>query len=224
MLFNTKASVRALAAGVYGLVAALVTLSAWSSAGNVAAQQAIEIKRDIPAVEKPKDVPGLLRNIKTALDRGLFAREEFYQEAIINQYFSSAASRLYETRSPGGLVVEIAGYGDIVDPLKVEGGWIPGMTMRIHKVVSDSGRTTARVDLGGRLNVDFGTVEAIFGDSWIDVTTTSPQPHNPLSSSSVPHGDSVIEYKGPDFSWRANLRFNDRGMLNDTSFAITARP
>jgi hypothetical protein len=196
-----------------------------ASTGECTAQRAtIENQPSIPAVERPTTLEAVLRNIKYALDRGLFLREDFYQDEVLRQYFGGNRTR--QSSGPFGIEDSVSEFGDMVEPLIVSGHPVPGMSFSIQRQNGPNGFAAA-IDLNtpGKTAVDFDVVEKIFGRGWRPAEPRLPSPHENYVRPTRPHGNAEIVYSASDgaTSWQATLYFKANAELSLARISTKAK-
>jgi hypothetical protein len=177
---------------VLGMVLGIASIAGCAAQPATTADQS-----SIPAVERPTTLEGVLRNIKFALNRGLFLREDFYQGAVLHRYFGGSLT--LKSSLASGVDGSVSGFGDMVEPLVVSGHAIPGMSFSFLRVSGPDG-ITAVIDVStpGKTTVDLGIVQGIFGRGW------------------RPRGNAEIVYSTSDGarSWRAVFTFKSNAELS----------
>jgi hypothetical protein len=196
-----------------------------SITGCAAQPATVADQSNIPAVEKPTTLEAVLRNLKSALDRGLLLREDFYQEEVLRQYFGGNRTRHSSIGS--GIEGSVSVFGDMVEPLVVSGHAVSGMSLSFRRVSGADGVTAVIVlSTPGKTAVDFDVVEKVFGRGWRTAEPRLPSPHENYIRPTRPHGNAEIVYSTPDdaTSWRAILYFKANAELALARISTTRKP
>jgi len=209
-----------MASAVFAMVLGIASIT-----GCAAQPATVTDQSNIPAVEKPTTLEAVLRNLKSALDRGLLLREDFYQDEVLRQYFGGNRTRHSSIGS--GIEGSVWGFGDMVEPLVVSGHAVSGMSFFFRRLSGPDGVTAAiTLNTPGKTTVDFGVVEGIFGRGWRTAEPRLPSPHENYIAPTRPHGNAEIVYSTSDDakSWHAALDFKANAELALARISTRRKP
>lgn len=216
-LADQKANPFGIVRGARHLLAGLISVSLLLACATTAFAQ-IDL-----TVSKPSTLEGLLRNIRIALERGILLENDFYKVEALRQYFGGAEVRLSRQAADGDVVGSVSAFGNFVEPLIVSGQPVPGFSLSLRCQLDGVGKTASLLlNVPGKTLVNFGTVEAIFGQGW-STPAVDPSPHRILRVPSHPQGDAQILYSGRVGSryWRARFDFKSNAELSFAAFSMS---
>ena len=202
----------------------LVTLAAIAVGCAAVAQTESGLRSEMfKKIEKPKDLIGLLNNLKVATDWPLLLQTDFYTEENLIRFFggesvSWGTNRGEEKRG------EIIGFQKIIEPYVYSGKSYSGLDAFFRRTAKNGQRASATITLTVRSpgKTGFGDVETIFGDRWVDDEYHLPSPHSaPPKLATDPHGNASIVYfiSAPKFRSQLQLRFSYDAKLEEVNLS-----
>ncbi len=207
-----------------------VTLLVCGGSECIAQLPPVGTQSPIPAVERPTNLPDLLRNARRVLEDGSLVRDDFDEDDVLLQYFGGTKYRPSKKDNELYRRTWISGSGNkFSEPLQLGGGGTArGISLSLDRVRDSGGRQTWILSLfyiPGQRPVDFDAVTAIFGSNWQPVEFV-PSPHRMLPVPERPHGDSTILYSGTTGwrSWRISPFFKrTRSLKAPTSWSSSEK-
>ena len=166
-------------------------------------------------VQVPRDVPGMLQNMKVAVERGLLMDDAFYTDEVLKRYLGGRRLGWAYNDSERGKRVEMSDFDNFVQPLSVGRHLVPGLSVHVFQMYKRStGERSGSVSIGisGTSNTDLDIVQHIFGSAW-----QRPPPGPPLGGHLY-----TIEYTGTtrQFHWLTTFRFQSSRMLESADFVV----
>lgn len=206
---------------IVGVLFAFLSLNACASRPASALDPA-----GIPTIDRPRTFEALLRNVKSALDRGLLLRLDFYEEDNLRQYFGG--QRITKSdNSTSRIVGFVSGFERIVEPMNFRGMELEGVTFAFQRLVDANNIPTAylTISISSQTSIGFQSVTEIFGSGWRPAETRLLPPNQRVFPRTAEHGNSEIVYSAtyPSWTWGADFEFSANASLSLAGFSITER-
>lgn len=176
-------------------------------------------------IEKPRDLVGLFRNFKVAVDGALLIREDFYTDQHIKQFSGGNVIVWSRNHGPGKEWGEVTDFGAMVQPWPSVGKLLSGLHMSfVANLDEPEGRTAAwSVIIRPPNRLAFVDVERIFGKGWAYGDWTSPSPDAPPPPHPIdPLGNERLIYRAdkPGLHWEAKFNLAYDATIEDVRFVM----
>jgi hypothetical protein len=153
-------------------------------------------------VTVPRTPYDVLRNIKLALDSGLLARDDFFDDENLKRVFGGTGVHRMPARGanadPRDLTVEITGLEHIAAPERMGTLKLSGLRVTARRTFGNDQRTRVSASLVFRLpssdrQLNFDRVTSLFGPGWTN-SSRRISPHEVIPPPTALNGSRQIQY------------------------------
>jgi hypothetical protein len=123
---------------------------------------------DLSGIDTPKDLAGLLINIRIAMNRGFLLHDSFYSDEVLKQVWGGQRISWTDTTFAVRVGGEMTGFGAMVAPVIVAGGSVEGLSLSFDRFWKSGNLYVASLVIHaiGETEVDFRTIVNVFGADW----------------------------------------------------------